>query len=341
MRRYVVIDIGGTSLRSALIEAGSAALLDVQRSPVVSFLTRPGAGAGELVDAVVAQIAEHVQARAAAAGGLGAIDGVGIAFPGPVSARGEAHSAPTLWGPGVHAVPLRAILARRLALPSAVPLAVMNDISAAAYRYAEQFAEDFAIFTISSGIGNKVMAGGRLLLNAAGLGGELGHHQVVASDDDDALACDCGGRGHLGAVASGRGAERLAQRWAARDPARYAASQLARQSGGDPSAITTYHLVEAIRGGDPLASAVLRFGQAHLARCMALLYAAIGVKRFVVIGGFCVALGELYAERLREELAVCDLFGIEAPERGELIRLGALDDDHGLCGLGAYLDRPA
>ena len=69
---------------------------------------------------------------------------------------------------------------------------------------------------------------------------------------------------------------------------------------------------------------------------MAMLYNGIGVKRFVLIGGFCMALGERYLSGLREELARCDLFCLADAERRELVRLGEHDDDHSLQGLGRY-----
>jgi C7-cyclitol 7-kinase len=326
MTRHVVLDIGGTNLRSGVFDAG-AGLLDISRGSVASFLTHPGATPAQLVAMLLEQVLGRIHTHATAH----QISSVGVSFPGPVNLRGEVHSAPTLWGSALHRVPLGQLLQRHLD----VPVVVMNDISAAVYRYAPRFDEDFSVITISSGIGNKVFAGGRLLLNAQGLGGELGHHQVVTGED--ALPCDCGGLGHLGAIASGRGAERLARRWAQRDPRRFAASALARFSAGDPERIDTLALVEAITAGDELACAVLHFGQAHLAACLALLYNAIGVRRFVLIGGFCLALGDRYLSSLRAQLAACDLFGLSADERDAMVDLGEPDDDHGLHGLGRYL----
>jgi predicted NBD/HSP70 family sugar kinase len=326
MARHVVLDIGGTNLRSAVFDTATAQLLDVRRGSVASFLTDPGATADQLVEALLAQVQGRVRSHAA----HHPITAVGVAFPGPVNHRGEVHSAPTLWGSTARGVPLRDMLQRELD----VPVVVMNDISAAVYRYEPRYREDFSVLTISSGIGNKIFAAGRLLLNAQGLGGELGHHQVV--EGDDALPCDCGGRGHLGAVASGRGAERLARLWARRDPHRFAASALWYATAGDAERIDTRALVAALQAGDELAREVLRFGQAHLAACIALLYNAMGLKRFVLIGGFCLAVGDLYLSELRAQLDKRDLFGLSADERHAMIHLGERDDDHSLYGLGQY-----
>ncbi|MDC0713189.1 ROK family protein [Stigmatella sp. ncwal1] len=326
MARYVVIDIGGTNLRSAVFDSTNQELLDVGRGPVENFLNNPGVPPEQLFDKLIQQVLGHIRAHA----GRHPIAGVGISFPGPVNERGEVHSAPTLWGTTLRSVPL----GERLQREFDIPVAVMNDISAAVFRYQPWFNEDFGVITISSGIGNKVFAGGRMLLNKQGLGGELGHHQVV--EGDNALPCDCGGHGHLGAIASGRGTERLARLWARREPTRFRDSALWRLTNGEPERIDTHAVVSSILEGDALAGDVLAFGQAHLASCLAMLYNAIGVKRFVLIGGFCMALGERYLEGMHAQLARCDLFCLSETERQAMVCLGQNDDDHSLYGLGYY-----
>lgn len=326
MARYAVLDIGGTNFRIGLFDSDTGALTDITRVPVESFLANPGATPSQLFDKLFRQMLHHIRMLA----GRFRIAGIGVAFPGPVNHKGEVHNAPTLWGDTLGGVALQDLLQ----LEVGVPVVVLNDISAAVYRYQPRFDEDFCVLTISSGIGNKVFAGGRILVNAQGLGGEMGHHRVV--DGDDAPPCDCGGRGHLSAVASGRGAERLARQWAGQDPTRFRESALWHLTDGDVERIDAYALVSAIREDDALAHDVLAFGQTHLAACMAMLYNAIGVKRFVLIGGFCLALGEHYLSALRTRLACCDLFGLSAAERQSMVQLGEQDDDHSLQGLAAY-----
>lgn len=326
MARYAVLDIGGTNFRIGIFDSATGGLTDIGRVPVEGFLTNPGATPQQLFDKLFRQVLHHIRAHAA----RHRIAGIGVAFPGPVDAQGTVHSAPTLWGEALGGTPLQQLLQ----LEVEVPVVVMNDIAAAVYRYQPRFDQDFCVITISSGIGNKVFAGGRILVDARGLGGELGHHKVVSGDN--ALPCDCGGRGHLGAVASGRGAERLARLWARREPERFRGSALWQLTGGDIERIDAYALVTAIEQGDALARAVLGFGQDHLASCLAMLYNAIGVKRFVLIGGFCLALGDLYLSEQRARLARCDLFCLPDDEREAMLQLGERDDEHSLHGLGCY-----
>ena len=92
---------------------------------------------------------------------------------------------------------------------------VLNDLAAAGFRYVAEGLSDFAIVTVGSGVGHKVFLGGRPLAGVNGRGGEIGHLRVDFSAD--ALACDCGGFGHVGGLASGRGAVALVRRHTGRE----------------------------------------------------------------------------------------------------------------------------
>ena len=96
------------------------------------------------------------------------------------------------------------------------PRLSLNDVSAAAwYLSSRTRARRFLVVTVSSGIGSKLFdrdhpAG---VIDDPPYAGEIGH--VVVDPGDDAPLCGCGGRGHLGAISSGRGTERLARERAA------------------------------------------------------------------------------------------------------------------------------
>ncbi|MCH7735792.1 MAG: ROK family protein [Chloroflexi bacterium] len=63
--------------------------------------------------------------------------------------------------------------------------------------------------TVSTGVGGGLVDKGSLFLGANGLTAEIGHTLVDTSDS--ALACQCGSRGCLEAMASGTGIERIAK----------------------------------------------------------------------------------------------------------------------------------
>lgn len=263
--------------------------------------------------------------------GEGASPGrVGIAFPGPVDECGRVQAAPTLWG---EALPTSVSLKERVsAALGGAPVTVANDLTAAGYRYLRG-SEDYALVTVSSGIGNKVFSGGHPLLGPKHRGGEIGHWRV--EEAADAPMCDCGGRGHLGAVASGRATPWAFARAAAEFPELLEASSL----GSAGSTPTNEQLAKAYRAGDPLAARVVEVGARALGSALAVLHVGVGVERFVIIGGFARALGPNY--RLCLARAAAERCWGDGRQWESRVEAGEPDDDSGLIGMGRMLDANA
>jgi glucokinase len=253
-------DIGGTNLRAAVVvvDGDGARLLDQSRRATPSHLLLPDIpAAARLADVLdfITGYAREAQARFGA-------DAVAAAFPGPIDEHGRVVALPTLWGIGGQSLcPIDLVADIGSRVPG-MQVRVYNDVSAAGFRFAAQHA-DFALFTLGSGVGLKVFVGGRPQVGPHGQGGELTH--MVFDTAVDAPICDCGGRGHLGALASGRAWQRLN------------------------------------RDG----SAKLRDFAEPLARAVAMLHFALGLERFIFAGGLTEALGEplrlAIVERLPEQ----------------------------------------
>lgn len=320
----IVVDIGGTNLRLAYFEEG--ALHDVRRVAIENFLTYPKATPKELYAKFSAQLHREIE-------GLlqqHPTAPIGIAFPGPVNAQGRAIRAPTLWGGRIANVGLRSDLEQRLKRE----VHVLNDISAAAWRYAKPDGPDFCLITVSSGIGNKVYRKGEILLNDQGFGGEIGHCRVAK--EADMLPCDCGGQGHLGGLASGRGTLQLALHYASRFPEQLSTSPLSAKPLQDWS---TYDLAKALKADDGFAWTVCEAAQRYLLTAMRQLYHWIGIRHFIFIGGFVTAIGQRYIDKLNLMASEDDWFGMEPEELASICILGESDDDHSLIGMGRYLAR--
>ncbi|WP_405386168.1 ROK family protein [Streptomyces sp. NBC_01102] len=324
-----VMDVGGTTLRAGTYGAGR--LSRVRRMRVDGMAAHPGASVATLQRHVIEQIVREAGRQGDGRPAPGAA--LGIAFAGPVGRDGTVLGAPTVWGEGGEAVPLQEILSARLS----VPVVVVNDLTAAAWRYGTQESAPFCLLTISSGIGNKVFRDGDVLLDAEGHGGELGHWRCDLSPD--APLCDCGGRGHLGAIASGRGVLAAVRRAAGADPAAFAGSAPARLGTTDPEILTNPEIAAAVRGGDPFVTSVLRSTLVHLASAVGAVFTSIGVRRYILMGGFALAVGERYRELLVEELVRQGCFGLTAEAVDAMVVLGAEDDDHGLVGMGRLVTR--
>jgi glucokinase len=250
-----------------------------------------------------------------------------------VDPTGRVLLTPTVWGDArsVHFAP--AVELAHL-WPSST-IHVINDVTAAGYRYVASDLADFCIVTVSSGVGHKVFVGGREVVGPGGRGGEIGHWVVDPSPD--APLCDCGGRGHVGAVASGRGALLLARRRALAHPRLFRESALWRHCAIDPEQLQTEDLVASFAEEDSWTVGLIGDVATPLGRALGAIHLTIGVERFVIVGGFALALGERYRALLvsaaRE--SCLDL----GQDWDTMIQLGYHDDDSGLIGAGIYLQR--
>ncbi|GAA2250756.1 glucose kinase GlcK [Streptomyces atrovirens] len=324
---FTVLDVGGTTLRTGSYDPATAAVSRVRRVPVEGLARHPGDSVAGLQRRVVDQIADEIGRHTAGS----APRAVGVAFAGPISAGGLVLAAPTVWGRRGAPLPLGELLTERIG----VPVVVVNDLTAAAWRRAATETEPFCLITVSSGIGNKVFRGGEVLLDADGHGGELGHW--VCDPSPEAPLCDCGARGHLGAVASGRGVLAAVRRAADADPAGFARSRLAAHCGGRVPGVDNPAIAAAVREGDAFTTEVLRGTLTRLAQAIGAVFASIGVCRYVLMGGFALAVGETYRKLLVDELVRLGCFGLDADAVDAMVSLGEPDDDHGLIGVGRLL----
>ncbi|MYS89714.1 MULTISPECIES: ROK family protein [Streptomyces] len=331
-RGFVVADLGGTTLRIGRITEGAASAAAVRRVPTEGLGRYRELPAQALQDRVVDQLTRELEAYLGSPGGEGA-SAVGVSFAGPMTKDGTVLAGPTLWGGAAAPLPLADILNRRLG----VPVVVANDITAAAWRYAAAEPDPFCLITVSSGIGHKVFRNGEVLVSDSGHGGEIGHWRV--DPGEDAVPCECGGRGHLGGMASGRGVLLAARRAAAGDPDGFGRSALAEPAGGDPAGITNEDLARAVRADDAFATQVLRSCLVPLALAVNCIFTAIGVRRYLFIGGFAVAVGHRFVTLLGEELTKLGCFGLGDAEIRDMLSLGAADDDHCLIGMARLLTR--
>jgi C7-cyclitol 7-kinase len=289
--RFVVsFDIGGTNMRAAVIavESGTARLIEQSRRPTPNHLLVPHVDARQRLEDVLGFMVDYASA---ARDRFGA-EAVAAAFPGPVDAQGRIVALPTLWGEaGGSLCPLSLdhMLGERL---PGMRVRVFNDVTAAGFRFVSDN-RDFALFTLGSGVGLKVFINGVPQVGPHGQGGELTHS--VFDRSANAPICDCGGRGHLGALASGRAWQRRVDE--------------AERSGG---------VADLDAFAEPLARAV------------AMLHYALGLEVFLFSGGLAEGLGEslrsAIVRRLPEQGWDC------GQDWNAMIRRAPDDDAHALLG---------
>jgi glucokinase len=248
----VAIDVGGTGLKGAVVDAaGRSSGVERRATPVTDG---PEAVVGAVLD------------FAAELSGRGAVAGVGLAVPGIVDAEaGIVREAANLGWRELE-------LGRRASERLGIPVSVLHDARAAAVAEgaagAARGVADWLLLTLGTGVGAAVVVDGAFYLGPGGRGGELGHITI----DPRGPTCACGRRGCLEAYAS------------AGHIARHYTVRANRVSGAE-------EVVARAAAGDPVAEDVWAHALDALAIAIAN-YDALLDPDLVVIGGGLAAAGE-------------------------------------------------
>lgn len=271
--RAVGVDIGGTKVLGALVDAGGRVRRETRaRSP---------AAWPELRDTVV-EIVTGLRASEPSA------EAVGIGAAGMVDHDGTVHYAPNV--PGFRMVPMRAELEAALG----APVVIDNDANAAAYAEvqigAARGVRDALVVTLGTGIGGGIVTGGRVMRGARGFAAEIGHFQV----DPGGPVCACGERGHWEATASGHALGRLAREAAAAGTA----PSVLEAAGNDVAAVTGEHVSTAAGAGAPDALAIVDRYALNVAIGLVGLANVLDPAVIVVAGGL-VSDGDLFLDPIR------------------------------------------
>lgn len=222
----IAIDVGGTSMKAALVPAPSGT--------APSGTAGSGVGAGgevllseswptDRTDPVggILDFAAHMAARAEALGRPARA--AGIAVPGIVDeASGIAVRAANL---GWRDVPLRHLAEERLGVPVAVGHDVRTGGLAEAVLGAGRDAGDFVFMAIGTGIAAALILNGTTYPGVSGWSGEVGHIVVRPGGED----CACGNKGCLETYAS---AASIARRYSTGHAAVPAAHSTSNGAGG-------------------------------------------------------------------------------------------------------------
>lgn len=123
---------------------------------------------------------------------------------------------------------------------------------------------------VGTGIGGAVVSNGKLMMGSHGYAGELGHVQVSLGAD---VPCTCGKAGHLEAVASGSGIERI-----------YKSKSGKELSGAEIS--------ELANSGDEVAKETVELAGRSLGRVLAT-YLSIFDPEKIVLGGSVIKSGKV------------------------------------------------
>jgi len=286
MSRYSIgVDLGGTNLRAAAVDA-SGKMLDK-----VAVSTQPSR---ELLLANLVGAIEKLRA----ARGAHELAGVGVGVPGFIRmAEGVVVGAANL--PELNHFPMRQEIERRLG----AQVILENDANAAAlgekWIGAGRDVDDLVLLTLGTGIGGGIIVGGRVLHGQVGMAGELGHMTVVPNGNP----CGCGNSGCLEKHASAT-----------------AIAVMARLIGLGP-ALTSEDVYKLAQGGDERAKAIFRSMGEALGIALATLINTFNFPLYLLSGGPLPA-WDFFAPGMLAEVSRRSFTYRNAPTRIEKATLG-------------------
>lgn len=261
-RRHVVaLDIGGTSIKSAVVnDLGEATLHD-------RTATMAAGGRSTIERAMHAAI----QGRLANAASQGIVpSAIGIASAGAIDAVNGRVFAATENLPGWAGFDIRGSV-RTL---SNLPVFVENDAHAAALAElhfgAGRGVKNFVALTVGTGVGGGVVMDGKLQRGRYGFAGTAGHQTIRF----DGRQCNCGRGGCLEAYVS-----------AAALVSEYDALTPDHPSKGQDAAAQSMYIAEQLKEGDPTARQAYRNLAGYLAEGLANIFNLFDPEMVILSGG--------------------------------------------------------
>lgn len=312
-RLTIGIDVGGTSIRAAVVD-GSGTIVDSVRAATP-------ASVGALEDALDRAVRDLADRNDVAA--------VGLAVAGFLAVDRRT----VLFAP--HLAWVDVPLAQRLTDRFALPVVLEHDANAAAwaeYRFgAAAGGRTVVLVAIGTGIGAALLLDGRLYRGAYGVAPELGHLQLVPNG----RACACGKRGCWERYCSGTG---LVDTAVDLLPSVRGRSVLAREAAADPGSLTGRRIAGAAQDGDVLAVAAMAEFSRWLGIGLAIV-ADIYDPELVVVAGGVAGSASLFLDDARDRYAAALTGAGHRPLAR--IRAAHLGDAAGLIGAADLARGPA
>ena len=296
MNRVLAADVGGTHIRTAIVDA-EGNIRAGERTQ--ARLSREGVTGHDVATAVVAALRHSMDSD-------GNIMAIGIGFPGFFRGdSGIVAASPNI--PSLQDFPLAEVIAQECKMPTCV----QNDALCAAIgeqRFgAGQGRPNLLHLTLGTGIGGGLILNHAPYFGESGMATEIGHLCVDSSSK--ARPCGCGNQGCLEAYAS---ATAVAQRYA--------------ELTGKPCEAKEIHAL-ACQGDKPAVTVVEDAGR-YLGKAIAEAVKLLDLRTVTISGGLTGAWDLLYPLLIS---ALND--SLLPPQKGHVAVLrSTLDDDAGLLG---------
>lgn len=277
---YVGIDLGGTTIKLALITQEGQIAFKIEKPTNVS------AGGESILQQMNEMIAEGLQSLGLKRENL---IGIGIGAPAMMEmATGFVYEAVNL---GWKNFPLKELLEQITGLP----VVADNDANTAAlgemWQGAGQGAQELLCITLGTGVGGGVIVDGQICHGMRGAAGEVGHITVIP---EGGYQCNCGKTGCLETVASATGIVKLAlEALQENQPSRLA--EVVQRNGK----LEARDVASAAEQGDALALAILDKVGFYLGWVLGNYAVTLNPSKIVVGGGVAKA-GDLLLNPIRK-----------------------------------------
>jgi glucokinase len=269
---FIGIDLGGTTLKGALVTAAG----EVLEATRIQTEQRSA-------DQLFAQLGEATLALRDHENGRGRVAGIGVGIPGLVNRKtNRIEVMPNL--PAFSEIDITTELAKAAGLP----VILDNDANCAAYGELQAGAargrKEVFFITLGTGIGAGLIINGQIYRGAAGFAGEFGHMTI----DPEGIECACGNIGCLETICSGPNIVRRTRERLYRDRT----SSLSRLAIPRDREFTAEDIAHAARDGDEMAQVMMERTGMFLGIALAAVINLLNVE-MVVMGGGVMDAGDL------------------------------------------------
>ena len=261
---YIGIDIGGTTIKAARVDAGGRVLDSARAQTAANDL--------EGLVATLAGLADQLRAGSD-------VSAVGLGIPGLRNKEtGVVQTSPHI--PCIRNVNLEQLLRQKLG----IPVISENDANAGAYGEwrcgAGKNLQHLAYITLGTGLGCGLILSGELFRGTSGYAGELGHTVI----EPGGRRCDCGATGCIETRISGPGV-----------------IQTAREMQVDGDLSSAESIYKAALLGQRDAQAVFEDTGRYLGMLCSNLINLLNLQAIVIAGGVMAA-GDLLLAPARDEV---------------------------------------
>ncbi len=308
------VDLGGTSIKVALVKRGEGIVREASRP------TEAERGPEHILN-LIADLITNVASEI----GLSHVVGIGVGAPGSIDLRQQTVAYPPNL-PGWGVIDVEEELQKRLG--RALRVVVDNDANVAglgsAFFGAGRSFPSFIMITLGTGVGGAIIYEKKLFRGMTGAAGEIGHMTI----DYDGPPANSGVRGAVEAYLGNSFLTDHARRLLQAHPE----SQVFALLGPDLEGLTPRHLHEAAQAGDVAAREVLAWAGQKLGCVLGAVINLLDIRKIIVGGGVSAA-GDFILQPARETVRAYVLTGLRD---GIEILQETLGNEAGMLG-AAYL----